>query len=69
MTKLRIREASSDPDRGELVAGIKGGKMMPDGNLLKTRKEYYAWRVTGVHGDWDRLCCTCFRFHGSHFHV
>ncbi|KAI0908434.1 hypothetical protein F4823DRAFT_640152 [Ustulina deusta] len=44
MTKLRIREASSDPDRGELVAGITGGKMMPGENLLKTRKEYYAWR-------------------------
>ncbi|KAI8951113.1 hypothetical protein F4801DRAFT_546444 [Xylaria longipes] len=40
MTRLRIREASSDPDRVELVVGNKGGTIIPDDNLLKTSKEY-----------------------------
>ncbi|KAI0433478.1 hypothetical protein F5Y09DRAFT_351553 [Xylaria sp. FL1042] len=40
MTRLRIREASLDPDRVELVVGNKRGTIIPDENLLRTSKEY-----------------------------
>ncbi|KAI1425289.1 hypothetical protein F5Y12DRAFT_747718 [Xylaria sp. FL1777] len=40
MTRLRIREASCDPDRAELVVGNKGGTIIPDEHLLKTSREY-----------------------------
>ncbi|KAI1352228.1 hypothetical protein F5Y01DRAFT_324431 [Xylaria sp. FL0043] len=40
MTRLRIREATHDPDRVELVVGNKRGTIIPDENLLRTCKEY-----------------------------
>ncbi|KAI1172312.1 hypothetical protein F4777DRAFT_519813 [Nemania sp. FL0916] len=40
MTRLRIREANTDPDRVELVVGNKGGRIIPDEHLLRTTKEY-----------------------------
>ncbi|KAI0206229.1 hypothetical protein F4808DRAFT_469413 [Astrocystis sublimbata] len=40
MTRLRLREAASEPDRVELVVGIRGGTVIPGAHRLKTSKEY-----------------------------
>ncbi|KAI0402665.1 hypothetical protein F4802DRAFT_340419 [Xylaria palmicola] len=40
MTRLRIREGSSDPERLELVIGSRHGTVIPTDNMVKLDKEY-----------------------------